>query len=166
MQTPRTFLAYAPRGPALRCAVAYIERGQDVAGWYAGNGLSGAESAYFILDDFHTPREARLRSVPDIELHSRWTTDEGLIHDLAHLQEVFMKEWLFHRGEDGAALQLARYADAGLATGILNVRYERLARFSKEQPTWTCWSRDFERGVLVPLSRRWPLDYRMVRVAA
>ncbi|HSJ96670.1 MAG TPA: hypothetical protein VLC53_06350, partial [Myxococcota bacterium] len=81
-------------------------------------------------------------------------------HELARLQDAFVAEWLFYPSEPGAAVQLARYAHDELATGEVNVRFERLAHFSKDQPNWTYYSPEFEDGVLKVLSRRWPLDFR------
>lgn len=46
-----------------------------------------------------------------------------------------------------------------LAVGELNVRYERLARFSTGQPVWTYCSPGFQRSVLRQLAKRRPLEY-------
>ena len=160
MDTPRIFLCYAPRA-GLRCALAYLAGERDAYGWFIGQGEGGVESAYFVLEDFYTRGETRYVAVPDSELHSRWTRDEARCHELARLQETFRSEWLFDPSELGAELQLARYADGELATGDINVRFERLTRFSKEQANWTYYSRDCEHGVLECLGTHWPLDYRV-----
>ena len=160
MRTPRTFLCYAPRA-GLRCAVVYLAGDRDAYGWFIGSSEGGIESAYFVLEDFYTRRETRYVAVPESELHSKWTRDEAMCHELARLQETFRSEWLFFPSEVGAELQLARYAEAELATGEANVRFERLNRFSKEQASWTYYSRDFEHGVLKFLGEHWPLDYRV-----
>ena len=36
MRSPNVFLAYAPRGVGLRCAVAYFGAGRDAFGWFTG----------------------------------------------------------------------------------------------------------------------------------
>ena len=36
MTQPECFIAYAPRGGGLLCAVTYFAHGDDVAGWYVG----------------------------------------------------------------------------------------------------------------------------------
>ena len=48
-----------------------------------------------------------------------------------------------------------------LAAGELNVRFERLPKFSTQQPNWTFYSPHAERPVLQYLARRWPLEYRL-----
>lgn len=161
MHTPRIFICYTPRGVGLRCAVVYLPAGNDARGWFIGVGDSGLESAYFVLEDYYTPRVARYIEVRDNDLHSKWTGDEAMCHELAGLQDAFANEWLFNRGETGAVLHLAQYAAGELASGEVNVRYERLARLSKEQPNWTYFSSEFEDGVLETLSRHWPLEYRV-----
>ncbi len=161
MHTPQIFLCYAPRA-GLRCALAYVSGERDVHGWFTGPGKGGGglESRYFVLEDFHTPRETRYVAVPDSELHSKWSRDEAMCHELAQLQETFAREWLFYRADPQAADELERYARAELAVGDVGVRFERLNRLSKSQAEWTHYSRDFEHGVLKCLSGHWPLDYR------
>jgi hypothetical protein len=158
MQTPRIFLCYAPRA-GLRGAVAYIASGNDVYGWYAGPGPSGAESAYFALADYYTKRPTRALFVPDADLHTPWA-DEATCHELARMQEMFSREWLFRRDDPGAERELARYREAELAAGDIGIRYERIARLSKMHANWTFYSPGFERGVLKALARRWPLDFQ------
>ena len=165
MNTPRVFLCYAPRGAGLRSAVVYVPTARDARGWFTGPGEGGLESAYFVLEDYYTPRETRYVAVRDKALHTKWTTDEAMCHELAGLQDAFMHEWLFYRGDPGAAAQLGRYAQGELAAGAANVRFDKLNRLSKEQPNWTWYSPQFEHGVLETLSRHWPLDFRAVATA-
>jgi hypothetical protein len=160
MQTARIFLCYAPRA-GLRCALAYLARGHDVCGWFIGPGEGRWESAYFLLEDFHTPRETRYLAVAESELHSRWTRDEAMCHELARMQEMFAREWLFYRDDPEAARDRAAYEGGELALGEVNIRYERLNRLSKLQANWTFYSHDFEHAVLKFLSEHWPLDYRV-----
>ena len=157
---PRIFVAYAPRGVGLRCAVAYFPSRNDVLGWFTGPRDGTTESAYFLLQDFHTPAETRYIAVNENDLYSNWA-DEAHCHRLAQMQEAFRREWLFYRSDPGAGAQLAAYADAELAAGEVNLRFDRLAKLSKLQPNWTCYSHDFERGVLKCLVRHWPLDYEV-----
>ena len=160
MRNPRTFLCYAPRA-GLRCAVAYLASERDAYGWFTGLAGGHPASAYFVLEDFYSPREPRYLAVPDAELHSRWTRDEAMTHELALLQDAFAGEWLFTRSDPAAAAEVERYAEAELAAGEVGVRYERLNRFSKDQPNWTFYSRDCEHAVLKALGKRWALDYRV-----
>jgi hypothetical protein len=76
------------------------------------------------------------------------------------MQEAFAHEWLFYRDEPRAAAELEAYAEAELAVGEVNVRFERLAKFSTLQPNWTWYSPRFERPVLRHLAKRWRLEYR------
>jgi nucleotide-binding universal stress UspA family protein len=101
-----------------------------------------------------------LGAVDQADLHSAWSLDEARRHELARMQEAFAREWLFYRDDPRAAAELQAYAEAELAVGELNVRFERLARFSTLQPNWTWYSARFERPVLRHLARRWPLEYR------
>lgn len=156
----RTFVAYAPRGAGLVCAMLYVPIGHEVYGWYLGGRDGVLESAYFRLEEFYTPFETRLVTVPDAELHTGRLGEDALCHELARLQEAFRGEWLWDRADAVAPDELARYHDAELALGEVNVRFARLAKFSKLQPTWTYYSEGFERSVLRALAKRWPLDFR------
>lgn len=130
-------------------------------GWYTGLVEGGLESAYFVLENYHTPGEVQFVAVAEADLHSGWTTDEARCHELARLQDAFVHEWLAYGAQPGAAAQLEEYARAELAAGEVVVRFDRLGKFSKLQPNWTYYSPHFEHGVLRVLSKRWPLDYRV-----
>jgi hypothetical protein len=161
MKTPNVFLAYAPRGAGLRCALAYLGAERDVYGWFTGPraDAGGVASQFFLIEDFYTNRPTRYEAVEQADLHSRWALDEARRHEAARLQDSFAREWLFYRDDPRAAAELAAYREAELAAGELNVRFERLSRFSTLQPNWTYYSPHFERGVLRHLARRWSLDY-------
>jgi len=162
MHAPEIFIACAPYGAGLRCAVAYLSAGDDVFGWYAGpRPDAGLASRAFLLEDYPTKREARYESVDLADLHSRWSLDEARRHELARMQEMFEREWLFGEGDARAAAERQAYGDAGLAAGgPLAVRFERLGRFSRLQPNWTYYTPRFEHSVLRHLAVRWPLEYR------
>lgn len=161
MRTPDVFIAYAPRGAGLRCALAYLGAGRDVYGWFTGPRADGSIAAeFFLIEEFYTNRPTRYSSVEIAALHSRWALDEDRRHELAQMQEAFVHEWLVYRSDRRAAGELMAYANAELAVGELNPRFERLSRLSKLQPNWTYYSPHFERGVLRHLAKRWPLEYR------
>ena len=162
MRTPEIFIAYAPRGAGLRCAVAYLAAERDAYGWFTGPRPDAAlAGAFFVLEDFYSSRETRYEAVAQADLHSAWALDEARRHELARMQEAFAREWLFYRDAPGAAAQLQSYAQAELAVGGINVRFERLSKFSTQQPNWTFYSPHAERPVLQYLARRWPLEYRL-----
>ena len=141
MKVPQIFVAHAPRGAGLRCALAYLGGERDVYGWFSGPRADGATaSQYFVLADFYTNRPARYDAVDAAALHSGWPLDEARRHELAAMQEAFAQEWL--------------------AAGGVALRDERLAKLSKLQPNWTFYSPHFERSVLRHLAKRWPLEYR------
>lgn len=162
MHIHRVFLAYAPRGPGLRVALAYLGSERDVYGWFTGpREDAGIASCFFLLEDFYTSRPTRYEAVEQADLHSAWSLEEARRHEVARMQDAFAREWLFHRDDARAAAELRAYAEAELAVGELNVRFERLAKFSTLQPNWTYYSPGFERAVLRPLAERWPLEYRL-----
>lgn len=76
------------------------------------------------------------------------------------MQEAFSREWLFYRSAAGSGRELQVYAEAELAAGEVNLRFERLAKLDTSQPNWTYSSREFGRTVLRQLARRWPLEFR------
>lgn len=161
MKNPRVFIAYAPRGVGLRCALAYLSSERDVYGWFAGpNGANSIASLYFVLEDFYSGTEARYAATQTLDLHTGWILDEARCHEMARLQESFAAEWLLDRSDTRAHAELDEYARGELAIGEMNLRYARLAKLSKEQPNWTYYSPGFERAVLSFLSRRWPLEYQ------
>jgi len=161
MKTPNVFVAYAPRGAGLRCALAYLATERDVYGWFTGPCEDGSvAAAFFLSEDFYTNRPARYEAVGTAALHSRWSLDEARRHELAQMQEAFAHEWLFYREDARAASELKAYAKAELATGQVNLRFERIGKLSTLQPNWTYYSPHFERSVLRHLAKRWPLEYR------
>jgi hypothetical protein len=161
VRTPNVFLAYAPRGIGLRCALAYLAAGRDACGWFVGpRGDALTVSAFFLLEDFYSNRETRYESVEEAKLHSAWGLAEDRRHELARMQETVSREWLFFRDDPRAAAELRAYAEAELAAGEVNIRFERLAKLSTLQPNWTFYSAGFERPVLHLLAKHWPLEYR------
>jgi hypothetical protein len=160
MGQPRVFLAYAPRGVGLRCAIAYLVSERDVYGWFTGPGLEGRGSLYFVLEDFYSNTGTRYVAAQTLDLHTGWIMDQKRCHELAALQEAFAAEWLFDRDDPDRTGELGAFSHAQLATSDMNVRYEKLGKFSKLQPNWTYYSKDFERPVLNFLAKRWPLEYR------
>ena len=61
MKTPSIFIAYAPRGAGLRCALAYLASERDVYGWYTGpRDDSSIAAQYFLIEDFYSNRPTRV----------------------------------------------------------------------------------------------------------
>jgi hypothetical protein len=162
MHTPEIFIAYAPRGAGLRCALAYVSAGRDVYGWYTGPRADGQlASRCFLLERFYAGAQTRHESVDLADLHSAWSLDEARRHELARMQEAVAREWLCYADGAHAAAELQAYEDAELAAGgPALVRFERLGKFSRLQPVWTYYTPHFERSVLRHLAKRWPLEFR------
>ena len=159
MKTPQIFIAYAPRGAGLRCALAYVSE-RDVYGWYTGPRPDGTFAAeFFVLEGYYTKQAARYTTVEVSDLHTNWALDEARRHELAQMQEIVAREWLVYRDDSRASAQLAAYAEAELAAGEVMLRFERLAKLSTLQPNWTFYTPRFERSVLRHLAKRWPLEY-------
>jgi hypothetical protein len=97
--------------------------------------------------------------VDQADLHSAWALDEARRHELARMQELFVREWLVYPDDPRAAAELRSYGKAELAVGEVNLRFERIAKLSTLQPNWTYYSPRFERAVLRHLAKRWPLEY-------
>lgn len=157
--TPQLFLAYAPRGIGLRCALFYFAAGDDLWGWFTGPRGVALVSDYFRAAGFHAAGEPRYVSVDIAGLHLGWA-DPAICGELERLQDQFRRDWLFSRSMKDAPAELAAYEGAGLASGEINLRYERLARLARSPADWTYSSADFEPAVLAWLAARWPLDYR------
>lgn len=155
MRDPEVFLAYTPRGPGLRCALAYLKDARDVYGWFSGLCADGTRtSGYFVLEHFYVNAPTSYEATDD--LHGHWSLDETRRHQLARMQEAVAREWLAY----GDEAETRAYDAAELGVGEENVRYAKLAKFSKLQPTWTHYSPGFERAVLNAVSKRWPLEYQ------
>ncbi len=167
MKTPNIFIAYAPLGAGVRCALAYIASERDVYGWYTGPRADGGIAAeFFLMEGFYSNRPTRYEAVDTAALHSRWSLDEPRRHELAQMQEAFAHEWLVYCDDARALAEAASYAKAELAVGEVNLRFERLARLSTLQPNWTYYSPRFERSVLRHLAKRWSLEYRFEQEAS
>ena len=147
VRTPEIFIAHAPRGPGLRCALAYLSDARDLYGWFTGpESDASIASRFFIIENYYTNRPMRYEAVAPADLHSAWSLDEARRHELARMQEAFVREWLQDR-------------DVQAGWSGLQVRADRLAKLSTAQPNWTFYSPGFARGALRFLAKRWPLDY-------
>src|SRR5512138_1848534 len=120
MQTPEVFIAYAPRGAGLRCALAYLRGERDVYGWFTGpRADASVASCYFVLEDFYRASPTRYEAVDQQDLHSGWALAEPRRHELAQVQETFSREWLCYRDDPRVDVELEAYGEAELAAGEL-----------------------------------------------
>jgi len=175
MTTPAVFLAYAPRGAGLLCAVVYWARGEHVTGWWTGSAEGEARSAYFLAENFFGSGNRTLLATQGNDLYGGWHYDfsrsepaladpipceDGPCHDLERLQFQFAHEWLVFAEEGEAAAEQARYAEAELSTGPVLIRHRMLNKFTKGDAVWTYGSPTLDLNIIDFLAARWPLDYR------
>jgi hypothetical protein len=175
MGTPQCYLAFAPFGVGVLCALTCFERRDDVYGWWLGARDSEYQSAYFKLEAYYTPRETRFYATEGSDLYGGWRylysarvpaldkrleVEDEVAHELDRLQDQFTGEWLFFEGDDREARERTEYDQANFPLRPVNLRPSRLRRFDHSQPVWIYHSPNFDQNVLRYLQRFWPLDYR------
>ena len=154
MTEHEAFLAYAPRGPGLLCAVVYLTAGDAVCGWWTGFSDYRYLPAYFKLDRFYSTQDISLFATEGSDLYGGWRYDysrshpaveppiqveDALAHRLAQLQELFFDEWLFDRSAPHVDDELAAYAQNELAIQDVSIRHKRL-RSSKVEGDDHCYT--------------------------
>jgi hypothetical protein len=175
MKTPQSYLAYAPYGVGLMCALVYFERDADVYGWWTGARDSDYSSAYFRLENYYSTKPTRFYASDGMDLWGGWkylytarepaldkplAVDSDAARELDRVQGVFAAEWLVYEDDPAAGAEREEYARMGLALGHVALRAKRLGRLEQSGAVWIYRSHDFDLGVLEFLQRYWPLDYR------
>ena len=173
--TPRTFVAYAPYGVGVMCALVYFERGLDVYGLWIGARDAEWHSAYFKLEDFFTRRPTRFLAAEGMDLYGGWKhlysarepaldkpepVDNEAAHELDRVQGMFVAEWLFFEDDTGAAAERKAYDQYNMPLAHVNVRARRINKLDKHEAVWIYRSHGLDATVLGYLLRHWPLDYR------
>ena len=169
-----SYLAYAPRGAGVLCALCYFTENPHVCGWWTGaRGLEFAPG-YFMLESFYSTAETRFFAAAGGDLYGGWRydyerdppelsdpvpVDDGICHRLEALQSAFAAEWLFLADDPDSAPEIAEYEAAGLPVQPVNIRYRRLKRFEAGRPVWTFASADADLNLVAYLRSRWPLDH-------
>ena len=176
MIEPHVYLAYAPRGPGIMCALMYFESGRNVYGWYVGAIGATFPAQFFVLDDYYSAHKICLYLSVEDDVYGPWIRREAAIdvpigapapvpeeltHDLERLQDAFIHEWLFYPDDAHAAQQANAYAKRELAVQPVNIRPERLNKLDTDASVWTYASKGCNVDVVRTLSKRWPLDYRL-----
>lgn len=174
---PQSFVAYAPRGVGLLCALVYAARNDDVCGWWVGAADGGYQTAFFLLDRYFTRDERAFYATRGGDLYRGWAYDyrarpaeldkpvpveDSLCHELEHIQFVFAQEWLSFAGDADAGQQNASYREAELAHQDVNVKFHRLNKLDKDDLVWTYRSAGLDLNVVKRLMRDWPLECRTV----
>lgn len=175
MATTQNFIALAPHGVGLMCAVVYFERGTDVAGWWLGARGYEYHSAFFRLGHFFSTKPTHCYATDGMDLYGGWTllytarepvldkpvpVEDELAHELNRVQGMFVADWLFFEDDAELAVERAAYDKLSLPLQHVNVRSRRLDRFDQSQPVWLCHSHDCDLDVIDYLQQYWPLDYR------
>lgn len=171
---PESYIAYAPHGPGLECAVTYFVEGDDVYGWFIGFKDYAFPTAYFKLEDFFSTREAIFYATEGSDIYGGWRhiysrretkldkpvrVDDDVCHKLDQMQDAFANEWLWLRGDPDNEAEANAYEQAEIAVQDVNIRHRKLGRLNKTGPVWTFESHGLNLDIVEYLSTRWPLDY-------
>jgi len=174
MTQSECFLAYAPRGGGLLCALTYFPLDDDVAGWFVGLKDYAYPSAYFRIERFFSVDDKRFYATRGSDIYGGWSfdyaktepeldpplrADDVLCHRLDKLEDAFAAEWLVFRDDPRFAAEEAAYAAEDLPTNDVVVHHARLAKFDRDKPVWTHYSRGFNDKVLAYIAPRWLLDH-------
>jgi hypothetical protein len=171
---PESYIAYAPHGPGLECALTYFVDGKDVYGWFIGFKDYAFPSAYFKLENFFSTADTIFYATEGSDVYGGWRyvysrreprldkpvrIDDEVCHKLDQLQDAFANEWLWLRGDPASRAEADAYERDEIAVQEVNVRHRKLGRFKKESPVWTHESHAVNLDVLDYLATHWPLDY-------
>lgn len=175
MTTTQNYIALAPHGVGLMCAVVYFEHGADVVGWWLGARGYEYHSVYFKIENFFSTKPTRFYVTDGMDLYGGWTllysardpvldkpvpVEGAVSHELNRVQGMFAAEWLFFADDADAAAEREAYEKFPLPLQHVNVRSMRLNRFDESQPVWIYRSHDCDLDVIDYLQQYWPLDYR------
>jgi len=171
---PEVYIAYAPHGPGLECAVTYFIQGNDVYGWWIGFSDYAFPSAFFKLENFFSAREGIFYATEGSDIFGGWRyeysrkqpkldkpipVNEEIAHKLDQLQDAFVNEWLWVRGDADTAEESEAYACDEIAVQDVNVKHRRLGKLDKGGAVWTFESHGLNLEILDYLVARWPLAY-------
>ena len=168
------FLAYAPRGPGLMCALVYFTAERDVYGWWTGFHDYRYLPAYFKLENFYASEDTVFLATEGSDLYAGWRydysrsappldprlpMDDAAAHRLDRLRDLFFNEWLFARDDPKAHGELDAYARSELALQEINIRSQQLNKLDHHGAVWIYRSPGLDGQVIDYLGARWPLDY-------
>jgi len=175
--TPFVYLAYAPRGVGVMCALFYILVGKDVYGWWIGARDGEFAPAFFMLEGFFTREDTVFYATRGSDLYGGWVfdysaphpeldkpveIDREVGHQLEQMQSAFADEWLFFDGDRHVEDELAAYTRDDLVVQVVNIRNARFHKFDQTDLVWSYVSPGFDRDVLNYLMDHWPLDFGSV----
>ena len=169
------YIAFAPHGPGVLCALVYFRKNLDVYGWWTGARDGDAQSAFFRLKNQYSRDATEFYATEGGDLYGGWhylysakepllsfplPIDKAAAQELERIQGMFAHEWLFFDGGLAPAAERALYDHMGFAVRAVNVRSAGIARLDRHAPVWTYESPDFDGHVLDYLVQHWPLDHR------
>ena len=175
MAESKVFIAYAPFGVGVMCALFYIERGNDVYGWWIGARSSEFHSAYFKLEEFFTTKPTRFYASEGMDLYGGWKylysarkpeldkalpVDDAVAHELVRLQGMLAREWLVYEDDADAPAEAEAYARMALVPGHVAIRSRQMGRLAEGQPVFIHRSHGCDMNVVEYLQKHWPLDSR------
>ncbi len=79
--------------------------------------------------------------------------------ELERMQDAFVREWLFYRGDATHAREAEALRARGLLPEDVNLRRKKLARLTAGTPAWTFTTPGADLNVAAYLGRRWHLDH-------
>ncbi len=173
MIEPKTYLAFAPRGPGLMCALLYFTDERNAYGWYTGSRAGEFPARFFMLEDYFSPHETRFYASIADDVYSGWVrraksgetpldppapVPEPLLHELERLQDAFAREWLVYADDARADENASTYAERQLAFGPVALRADKLGKLRNDEAVWTYVSHDCDLNIVGYLRRHWSLD--------
>jgi hypothetical protein len=171
---PQHYIAYAPHGLGLECALCYFVEGAHVYGWWTGFKDYQYPSAFFMIEHYFSDRNTILYATEGADIYGGWrydysrrapkldsaiAVDDAICHKLERLQDAFANEWLWYRGDPGSDEEARAYERAELAVQDVNLKHRQLGKLRKDAPVWIERSRGLDLGIVDYLAARWPLDY-------
>lgn len=173
MIEPHVHIAYAPRGAGLLCAAFWFTQDAHVYGWYTGARGRDYQSSFFVLENYYSAHDTVFYRSVENDVRGRWLrvskggeaplegagpVPEPLEHELARLQDAFVREWLLYRS-DAAPEDVAALQAHGLPLLDVNVRPKRLDKLHKVDLLWTYSTPGADLNIVVYLGERWSLNY-------
>jgi hypothetical protein len=174
MSTTASYLAYAPRGAGLLCALFYAIKDEHVYGWYSGAKDTEFPASFFMLEHFYSSRATAFYRTRTNDVYGDWfirfspieqrldppgPVPEEMRHELVRLQDRFARHCLFYRDDPHAEAESAAYQAMELAVQDVNVRCEQFSKFDKGDAVWVFATRDIDLNLVEYLKQDWQLDY-------
>jgi hypothetical protein len=175
MTAVNNYLAFAPRGAGLMCALFYLAVDEHVYGWYTGSEAVEFPANFFMLEDFYSTHATMFYRTHESDVYGDWFVNfppieqkldrpvpvpERICHELERAQSIFAAEWLVYRGARGAARQLAAYRERELPVQSVNIKLDKLNKLDPRDAVWTYASPGIDLNVIDFLCADWQLDYQ------